>query len=70
MFRDGFDWYPDSQPQRKVHARNGMKTQDQTTANQERELRQIAERVGYEIVKVYKDHGISGAPGSLEDGLL
>ena len=38
-----------------------VSTVDQTTANQERELRQIAERVGYEIVKVYKDHGISGA---------
>jgi DNA invertase Pin-like site-specific DNA recombinase len=40
-----------------------VSTQDQTTANQERELRQIAERVGYQIVKVYKDHGISGAKG-------
>ena len=38
-----------------------VSTIDQTTANQERELRQIAERVGYEIVKVYKDHGVSGA---------
>jgi DNA invertase Pin-like site-specific DNA recombinase len=40
-----------------------VSTLDQTTANQERELRQIAERVGYEIVRVYKDHGISGAKG-------
>src|SRR3954452_14744457 len=40
-----------------------VSTQDQTTANQERELRQIAGRVGYDIVKVYKDHGISGAKG-------
>ena len=38
-----------------------VSTVDQTTANQERELRQIAERVGYDLVKVYKDHGISGA---------
>ena len=38
-----------------------VSTLDQTTANQERELREIAGRVGYEIVKVYKDHGISGA---------
>jgi DNA invertase Pin-like site-specific DNA recombinase len=36
---------------------------DQTTANQERELREIAGRMGCEIVKVYKDHGISGAKG-------
>src|SRR2546430_2140375 len=29
----------------------------------ERELRQVAERTGWEIVRVYKDHGISGAKG-------
>ena len=40
-----------------------VSTIDQTTANQERELREIAGRVGYEIVKVYNDHGISGAKG-------
>jgi DNA invertase Pin-like site-specific DNA recombinase len=38
-----------------------VSTLDQTTANQERELRAIAGRMGCEIVKVYKDHGISGA---------
>ena len=40
-----------------------VSTLDQTTANQERELRQIAGRSGLEIVKVYKDHGVSGAKG-------
>jgi DNA invertase Pin-like site-specific DNA recombinase len=40
-----------------------VSTLDQTTANQERELREIAGRMGCEIVKVYKDHGISGAKG-------
>jgi DNA invertase Pin-like site-specific DNA recombinase len=40
-----------------------VSTLDQTTANQERELRGIAARMGCEIVKVYKDHGISGAKG-------
>jgi DNA invertase Pin-like site-specific DNA recombinase len=40
-----------------------VSTQDQTTANQERELREIAGRAGCEVVKVYKDHGISGAKG-------
>jgi len=40
-----------------------VSTLDQTTANQERELREIASRMGCEIVKVYKDHGISGAKG-------
>jgi DNA invertase Pin-like site-specific DNA recombinase len=38
-----------------------VSTLDQTTANQERELRQVAERAGWQIVHVYKDHGISGA---------
>jgi hypothetical protein len=40
-----------------------VSTIDQTTANQERELREVATRMGCEIVKVYKDHGISGAKG-------
>ena len=40
-----------------------VSTLDQTTANQERELRHIAGRSGLEIVKVYKDHGVSGAKG-------
>jgi DNA invertase Pin-like site-specific DNA recombinase len=40
-----------------------VSTVDQTTANQERELREIASRMGCQIVKVYKDHGISGAKG-------
>jgi DNA invertase Pin-like site-specific DNA recombinase len=54
------------------HGKNHMKraalylrvsTLDQTTANQERELRQAAERAGWEVTKIYKDHGISGAKG-------
>jgi DNA invertase Pin-like site-specific DNA recombinase len=40
-----------------------VSTIEQTTANQERELREIADRMGCEIVKVYKDHGISGVKG-------
>jgi DNA invertase Pin-like site-specific DNA recombinase len=40
-----------------------VSTVDQTTTNQERELRQVAERAGWEVVKVYKDHGISGSKG-------
>src|SRR6516162_8962804 len=38
-----------------------VSTIDQTTANQERELREVASRMGCEIVRVYRDHGISGA---------
>ena len=40
-----------------------VSTIDQTTANQERELREIAARMGCEVVKVYKDHGIIGTRG-------
>jgi DNA invertase Pin-like site-specific DNA recombinase len=40
-----------------------VSTQDQTTANQERELRAVASRMGCEVVKLYRDHGISGANG-------
>jgi DNA invertase Pin-like site-specific DNA recombinase len=40
-----------------------VSTTDQTTANQERELHEIAERAGWEVARVYKDHGISGAKG-------
>ena len=40
-----------------------VSTTEQTTDKQERELRQIAGRTGYEIVNVYRDQGISGANG-------
>jgi DNA invertase Pin-like site-specific DNA recombinase len=40
-----------------------VSTIDQTTANQERELRDVASRMGCEITKIYKDHGVSGAKG-------
>ena len=40
-----------------------VSTGDQNTDNQEHELRQLAERAGWMVVKVYKDHGISGAKG-------
>jgi DNA invertase Pin-like site-specific DNA recombinase len=39
-----------------------VSTLDQTTANQERELREVASRMGCEFV-VYRDHGVSGAKG-------
>jgi DNA invertase Pin-like site-specific DNA recombinase len=40
-----------------------VSTLDQTTDNQERELRTAAERLGHEIVDVYADNGISGTKG-------
>src|ERR1700752_1885176 len=40
-----------------------VSTLDQTTANQERELREVASRMGCDVVRVYRDHGVSGAKG-------
>lgn len=40
-----------------------VSTTGQSVANQERELRQVAERAGWDVVKVYADRGISGAKG-------
>jgi DNA invertase Pin-like site-specific DNA recombinase len=40
-----------------------VSTSEQTTDNQERELRAAAARMGHEVVEVYTDHGISGAKG-------
>jgi DNA invertase Pin-like site-specific DNA recombinase len=40
-----------------------VSTLDQNTDNQERELREVAGRAGYDIVIVYRDHGVSGAKG-------
>jgi DNA invertase Pin-like site-specific DNA recombinase len=40
-----------------------VSTDGQTTDNQIRELRQVAERNGWEIVNEYVDQGISGAKG-------
>ena len=40
-----------------------VSTTDQHTSNQEAELRQIAQRAGWEVIRIYRDHGISGAKG-------
>src|SRR5258708_6509678 len=40
-----------------------VSTLDQNTDNQERELREVAGRAGYEITRIYRDHGVSGAKG-------
>src|SRR5262245_9313824 len=40
-----------------------VSTDKQTVENQSRELRQIAERRGWEVVAEYTDAGISGAKG-------
>ena len=38
-----------------------VSTDHQTTENQERQLLERAERAGWEVVKVYTDHGVSGS---------
>ena len=40
-----------------------VSTREQTTENQERELREAAGRLGYEIIHIYQEHGVSGAKG-------
>ena len=40
-----------------------VSTDEQTTDNQERELRSAAERIEHEIVAVYRDAGLSGSKG-------
>ena len=40
-----------------------VSTDEQTTDNQERALREVAARSGNEIVAVYRDEGISGSKG-------
>jgi DNA invertase Pin-like site-specific DNA recombinase len=40
-----------------------VSTDEQTTENQERALREVAVRSGHEIVVVYRDEGISGSKG-------
>lgn len=40
-----------------------VSTKEQTTQNQLRELRQVAERAGWDVVRVFEDAGISGAKG-------
>lgn len=40
-----------------------VSTKDQTTENQLRELRQVAERAGWDVVRTFEDAGVSGAKG-------
>jgi DNA invertase Pin-like site-specific DNA recombinase len=51
------------QQQRRVGMYVRVSTSDQTTDNQKAGLRAWAERAGHTVVKVYEDHGISGAKG-------
>jgi DNA invertase Pin-like site-specific DNA recombinase len=40
-----------------------VSTDGQTTANQQRELEAVAERHGWTVVEIFRDHGISGKNG-------
>ena len=40
-----------------------VSTKDQTTENQRRELAEVADRAGWDVVAIYSDEGISGAKG-------
>jgi DNA invertase Pin-like site-specific DNA recombinase len=51
------------QRNRRVAIYTRVSTDGQTCANQELELRAVAERKGCTVVKVYTDRGISGAKG-------
>jgi DNA invertase Pin-like site-specific DNA recombinase len=48
---------------RRVAIYTRVSTDGQTCANQENELRAVAERKGCTVVKIYTDRGISGAKG-------
>ncbi len=50
-------------PPRRVALYARVSTDKQSTANQLLELRQAAERLGWEVVGEFIDHGISGAKG-------
>jgi DNA invertase Pin-like site-specific DNA recombinase len=47
-----------------IYSRVG--TDSQTTENQERELRAIAARVGWNVLNIYRDEGVSGAKSRAE----
>ena len=48
---------------RRVAIYAGVSTGSQSTENQERELRAVSEKAGWEVVDVYRDSGISGIKG-------
>lgn len=60
---DGHPATPDKKNQRRACLYLRVSTDEQTVANQERELRAVADRAGWQIAAVYKDEGISGAKG-------
>lgn len=49
--------------QKRVAVYVRVSTNDQTTKNQQRELKEVARRQGWKIVEILEDAGISGAKG-------
>jgi len=62
MYRDMYQIYrkKGEYVMKKVATYCRVSTKNQTVLNQELELQQLAQRMGYEIVAEYKDEGISG----------
>ena len=60
---DGQGGATDKKNNRRVALYLRVSTSDQHAENQERELRAMADRAGWEVVAVYKDEGISGSKG-------
>jgi len=56
-------WVTRRKPMKRVALYLRVSTAEQTVENQERELRAIAERAGWQIAAVFTDAGISGAKG-------
>ena len=60
---DGQGGTPVSKNKKQVALYLRVSTTGQSVENQERELRAVADRAGWQIVRIYKDEGISGAKG-------
>jgi DNA invertase Pin-like site-specific DNA recombinase len=56
-------WRPTEEAMKRVALYLRVSTAEQTVENQERELRAVAERAGWQITAVFTDAGISGAKG-------
>jgi DNA invertase Pin-like site-specific DNA recombinase len=56
-------WHPMEETMKRIAIYLRVSTTEQTVENQERELRAVAERAGWQITAVFTDAGISGAKG-------
>ena len=63
MTKDERDGTPRAAAGKRVALYLRVSTDGQTTANQARELRQVAERHGWDVVATFEDNGVSGAKG-------